>query len=114
MRKFQKDINVLGSVYKIYTDNREGDSLLNRCDGYMTGESKTIIINEEDVPKHQERVLAHECVHAFLYESGLDVETWANNEEIVDWIALQHEKLFKTIREAKTCIVKKKEKQNDE
>lgn len=109
MKKFLKDINILGTVYKVYTDNRKSDSQLNKADGYMTGESKVIILDEENVPKHQERVLAHECVHAFLYESGLDIESWGATEEIVDRIALQNEKLFKTIKEAKTCIAKKKE-----
>ena len=46
-------------------------------------------------------MLRHEIVHAFLYESGLDVSSeWARNEEIVDWIALQTPKLQKAFEEA--------------
>lgn len=38
-------------------------------------------------------MIRHELVHAFLFESGLSVNSWADNEEIVDWIAIQFPKL---------------------
>ena len=40
-------------------------------------------------------------IHAFLHESGLAVNSdWAQNEEMVDWFALQAPKLFKAFKEA--------------
>lgn len=35
----------------------------------------------------------------FLYESGLDTETFANDEEVVDWIAIQFPKMLKAFQE---------------
>jgi hypothetical protein len=37
--------------------------------------------------------MRHELIHAFLFESGLDCCSWADKEEIVDWIAIQFPKL---------------------
>jgi hypothetical protein len=61
------------------------------------------------------RTLRHEIIHAFLCESGLAANSvvfsdgWACNEEMVDWFAMQGEKihdawektngLFKTVEE---------------
>lgn len=42
------------------------------------------------------KVIRHELIHAFIYESGLSNENkWAENEELVDWIAIQFPKLKK-------------------
>ena len=46
--------------------------------------------NLEDFKKSVKR---HELIHAFLYESGLDSCSWAYNEEIVDWLAIQWHKI---------------------
>lgn len=35
----------------------------------------------------------------FLFESGLDSESWGRNEEIVDWIANQFPKMMKAFDE---------------
>ncbi|MFD1464645.1 hypothetical protein ACFQ4L_00875 [Lapidilactobacillus mulanensis] len=41
----------------------------------------------------------HELIHAFLCESGLaENSDWAQNEEVVDWIARQFPKLFETFK----------------
>lgn len=48
----------------------------------------------------KKETLRHEIVHAFLYESGLSGSSskieggWATNEEMVDWIAIQANKLI--------------------
>jgi len=38
-------------------------------------------------------------VHAFLYEGGLNSESWARNEEIVDWMAIQIPKIANKYKE---------------
>lgn len=83
------DINVLGTKYTVFVSIKEKDPRLVNCDGYIAPEKKWIVLDKTNVDIHQKHVLTHEIVHAFLYESGLDGETWAVNEEIVDWIALQ-------------------------
>lgn len=98
-------VNVLGTEYRIeyvsQIDGRAGET-----DFY----TKIITIsNQEDIPKGfitdnlkemQKSVLRHELIHAFLFESGLDMnsnshECWANNEEMVDWMAIQMPKIMK-------------------
>ena len=56
--------------------------------------------------KRMKETLRHEIVHAFLEESGLGTssipfeEAWAENEEMVDWIALQGEKIYRAWQDA--------------
>lgn len=46
------------------------------------------------------KVIRHELVHAFILESGLcECCTWAENEELVDWIARQFPKMNKVFSE---------------
>lgn len=50
------------------------------------------------------KVLRHEVIHGFLYESGLwnnsgNVEAWGRSEEITDWIAIQFPKMLKAFQE---------------
>ncbi len=104
-----KKVNVLGTEYVIKVRKLEEDEKLkeNNCSGYMDYSIKTIVIAEyEDdirncanMQSFYNTILRHELVHAFLYESGLHQETWACNEEMVDWIALQIEKIVKVCNE---------------
>ena len=94
-------VNVLGTEYEIvYTEEKN-----NEADGYINYEEKKISLM--DLSHHGEnkeavinRVIRHELIHAFLRESGLDCNSeWAQNEEIVDWIALQFPKMAKVFDE---------------
>ena len=49
---------------------------------------------------HENKVFLHEVVHAFLFESGLSGNSWAANEEIVDWMAHQIPKIVQSLEEA--------------
>lgn len=92
---------VLGVPYKIIESNREEDNSLEESDGYCDFSTKKIVIDTfrnkpgsmEDLTKYKKKVIRHELIHAFLHESGLDANSWANNEEIVDWIAIQFLKM---------------------
>lgn len=97
-------VNILGTDYTI--------KLVDSIDG-RAGETdfytKEILISmQDDVPPEcktknlrdmQKHVLRHELIHAFLFESGLDqnsnlCESWAINEEMVDWMAIQMPKIM--------------------
>lgn len=108
-------INILGTKYTVqikkYKDDKtfEKNSFCGYCDEF----SKKIVIcdmhtykgwenePEETVKAAQAQTLRHEIVHAFLSESGLSHNSscvdipWAKNEEMVDWIALQGQKIYK-------------------
>lgn len=102
-------VNILGTEYSIKRQKEKETSKLEHSDGICEFYLKEIVIDDfeptsETVANpnlYKKKVLRHEIVHAFLYESGLDVNSeWARNEEIVDWIALQAPKLQKAFEEA--------------
>ena len=112
-------VNVLGTPYEIIVKKYDEDEVFegNSCCVYCDRYKKEILLGDmntykgwenEDKPTievcHKEN-LRHEIVHAFFYESGLwdnsnrDVGAWSKNEELVDWIALQGEKIYKAWQE---------------
>lgn len=94
-------VDVLGTPYKIIESNREEDNGLETADGYCDFSTQKIVIDTfknrpgsmEDLTEYKKQVIRHELTHAFLYESGLNANSWASNEEIVDWIAIQFLKM---------------------
>lgn len=111
---FSKEVDILGTKYTIEMKGRdEDDGFKERhahAYGYMDSINKRIVIKDETKRKDWEekdtetfvkwakKTLRHEIVHAFLCESGLMHNTkysgnWSDNEEMVDWIAIQGEKL---------------------
>lgn len=102
------NVNILGTNYEIVTAREYEDIKLEGANGYCETYSKKIVI--EDFPEHPQnveniedlmkKVLRHEIIHAYLFESGLGSNSdWARNEEVVDWIALQAPKLVKAFKE---------------
>lgn len=55
-----------------------------------------------------DKVLRHEIIHAFLFESGLQEnyhnEKWGHDEIMIDWFAIQFPKIQKAFYEA-DCLV---------
>lgn len=97
-------INILGTMYTIIFKK------LNNCDGYCDKTTKEIVITVIDADwylknpeAYQRKVIRHEVVHAFLYESGL-AECWnhksGHDEVYVDWIACQLPKINATLIKA--------------
>ena len=114
------EIDVLGTKYTITRVDSGQDEYIGKMHygGYCDGITKKIVIlNLKSVPEwandamssvrtEEKCTLRHELIHAFLNESGLKYnsgspKSWATNEEMVDWIALQSPKIFKAFKEAK-------------
>ena len=103
----QKSIitNILGTEYKILELSEDEDDALKEreLDGYFDGTTKRIVLRTDydvspwavgDIIGLKRKVLRHELIHAYLYESGLSYQCyWAENEEMVDWFAIQMPKL---------------------
>jgi len=83
------------------------DKKFESIDGYCDTSVKKIFIAElkpdnfskEDLEYVKNKILRHEILHAFLYESGMDVnsnnvDSWGTNEEMVDWFAIQSPKIL--------------------
>ena len=113
-------VNILGTPYEIIVKKYDEEEAFERrhiagfCDGY----TKEIVVcdmhtyegwehdTENTIVECQKETTRHEIVHAFFYESGLwdsslgIDNSWAKNEEMVDWIAIQGEKIYNAWKEA--------------
>lgn len=107
-----KKINILGTEYTVKESTEADDERLKGKDGYCDTSIKECVVDEmnhtepdmkKNLPEYKKSVKRHEIIHAFLYESGLDSCSWAGNEEMVDWIAIQFPKMMKAFYEA-DCI----------
>ena len=97
-------VNVLGTPYTILYRSKEEDNKFNDdCIGYCDPSLHRIVImklSEDtsdlgDLKFENQRVLRHELVHAFAFESGLSgYSSWSFNEEMTDWIANQFPKMM--------------------
>ena len=105
-------IDILGTEYEIYERNASEDLKLKECGGYCEQYSKKIVINDfadekndtfavENFEEFQKKVLRHEIIHTFFGESGLRGNSpYAEDEELVDWIAIQFPKLLRAFEQA--------------
>ena len=104
-----KQINILGTLYSVKEATKKIDPKLEHYDGYCDNTLKLCVVDEcsdadvigkGDLKIHKRKVMRHEVIHAFLYESGLaENSEWAMNEEMVDWIAHQFPKLLKAFQD---------------
>jgi hypothetical protein len=109
MIKDKTKVYILGQAYTIVYNTKNEDPTLDEADGYCDTYAHkivldtTILIRKEltnNVDNFVSRVVRHEIIHAFLFESGLALDTskvdnWASNEEMIDWLAFQFPKINK-------------------
>lgn len=102
-------VDVLGTLYSIKEIDPAQDAKLDNRDGYIDTSVKECVIDSMrktdadsklNMEEYKKSVIRHELIHAFLYESGLDACSWAMNEEMVDWLAIQLPKMKKAFEEA--------------
>lgn len=113
-------VNILGTPYEIIVKKYDEEECFERekISAFCNGFTKQIVLCDMNTYKgweHEGKAtidacsktnLRHEIVHAFFNESGLQDNafgidnSWARNEEMVDWIAIQGEKIYKAWQEA--------------
>lgn len=113
-------IDILGSIYTVYFVDKFPERLEefeDNADGLCNRYNKEIFVKQcqdKDITKEgkercEKTTLRHELFHAYLSESGLSANashcytSWAENEEMVEWFAIQAPKIFKTFQEV-GCI----------
>lgn len=107
-------LNILGSDWTVEYRNADADPTLDGRDGYADPSVNLIVIankrKDDDILDFNEirkRVLRHEIIHAFLFESGLGPNfthpQYDHEETMVDWIAIQFPKILKVFKEAE-CL----------
>lgn len=101
-------INILGTDYEILTQTEAENPKLEDANGLCEMYSHKIILRDiketpycfENLESFKHKVLRHEIIHAFFAESGLrNNSDYAQNEELVDWIAIQLPKIVKVMSE---------------
>ena len=111
MRMDDKMVQILGTLYAVRFDVPE-EKMPEGADGCMDQSTHMIKIAKieasreslQNLDSYKKKVLGHEIVHAFLYESGLwnnsgDIRSWGQSEEIADWIAIQSPKIFRAFKD---------------
>lgn len=105
-------VNILGAEYTLKICNNAEDSRLNSCDGLCDETVKELLVGNyaDDMgdPTCKKKLAVqvkknkrHEIIHAFLFESGLaENSSWAQDEEMVDFFAIQFPKLLETFKAA--------------
>lgn len=104
-------IDVLGVEYTVEKKTKAENPFLETCDGYCDKTSCCIVVatkddecNIADFDRYQKKVMRHEIIHAFLFESGLAEnwkhEEWGHDETVIDWFAIQFPKLLKAFKAA--------------
>ena len=107
-------VSILGTDYEIIKKRYDEDTAFARLgiNGYCDARLHEIVIcdmatyegweheTEPFIESTEKATLRHEIVHAFFNESGLQESAntydggWSQNEEMVDWFALQGPKIF--------------------
>lgn len=97
-------ISVLGTEYSIVETSKNEDKRLCDCDGFCDKSSKEIVITTETDDSelanwtwYRNKVLRHEIMHAFFFESGMqenfECKPFGIMETLVDWLAIQYPKI---------------------
>ena len=105
-------IDILGTEYTLIVSQESEEPRLKDCDGLCDETVRELLVDSyagsEDAPTCKKNLAVqirknkrHEIIHAFLFESGLAANSsWAQNEEMVDFFAIQFPKLWKAFEQA--------------
>ncbi len=115
-QEFSANVDILSQSYRVEFLAEDKDSKFEEVNGYVDHTIHLIRVallqptkdSVQGLDLYAKKVMRHEIVHAYLYESGLaessfSVDNWATNEEMVDWIARQFPKMKRTM-EALNCL----------
>jgi hypothetical protein len=102
-------VDILGTEYAIIIDGDKDNPKMTGS-GYIECFSKEIVLKDivadnntfKNLNMFKQQVLRHEIVHAFVQESGLDLDR-DTEEQIASWIAVQMPKMMKAMQET-NCL----------
>lgn len=98
-------VNILGTEYQVIINKDSNNPKMKNRAGYIEAYSKEIFLKDievdedtyKNIEEFQKKVLRHEMMHAFFHEAGL--EHYYEDENLVDWLALQIPKIIKAMNE---------------
>lgn len=93
-----KTVSILGEEYKVHLVEEDVYSNGKQVCGYCDYENKEIYVDRKNNVRSE--TLKHEIIHAVLFESGMEFNYGFHNEEVVNYFALQLDKINKAVLEA--------------
>lgn len=105
LNKKVSTVDILGTEYTVNFGSKRDFPKLNDADGYMDKTTKQIVVRDDFIKdnstvgcieQYQEKILRHEIIHAFRYESGIDFNE-SSEEQLTDWFAIQFYKIVNAI-----------------
>lgn len=102
---WKRTINVLGQNYKIYFQNYGKSFDEMGCSGWTCWDTKKIKVCNTNCPMYDKKVIRHEILHAFLFESGLQNQMTVkpsemiHDEQMIDWWAIQFPRIYEVYKE---------------
>lgn len=105
----KKKVAILGTEYSVSYLKKVKYCREYGCDGYTDGVAKVIKVQMSESPEYDKKVMRHELIHGFLFESGLAggqhvrPADETHDEQQVDWMAVMLPKIVKICEELE-CI----------
>lgn len=114
--KLDRVVKILGQTWRVKICSMETEPRLKTLSGFTDRTSHFIGIIDPDEKECNldnpvalvKEIMRHEVIHAYMFESGLG-DSWEHSqygqdETIVDWIALQFDKMWVTIKDLEKAI----------
>ena len=101
-------VSILGIDYELKESDVTEDIRLDGHDGYCDVTSKEVVVdripyksanNVSEMEVRKRIVMRHELIHCLMFESGLDSQSFAADEALIDWIAIQFPKMARIFLE---------------
>ena len=98
-------INILGKEWVITYENESNNKILRKSEAYCDYSTRKIVINDEigidgnleAMDYYKNKVIRHELIHAFFFESGLT--QYFYDETLVEFLAIQMFKINDIFKE---------------
>ena len=105
---------ILGTPYTVNICSPDEEKLLQSCDGFCDKTSHKICVTTkaeecdlDNFDAYQKKVIRHEVLNAFLFESGMDCNinrygtgvVSSHDEQMIDWFAAQYPKIRRVYEE---------------
>ena len=107
-------VRILGAVWTVRSATEAEEPRLEGVNGFTDWTTRTICLEKNthgnlgSIETYMNKVIKHEVVHAFMFESGLgdsfEHKDYGQEETIVDWFAFQMGKIVNVVREIQKAV----------
>lgn len=107
-------VTILGAVWTVRSATETEEPRLEGVNGFTDWTTRTICLEKNtqgnlgSIENFMNKVIRHEVVHAFMFESGLgdsfEHKDYGQEETIVDWFAFQMGKVLNVVMEIQNSV----------